>query len=436
MKGKKIFSLLLAAVLVLSMEAAAYEEIQYDNIFDNPLIELLTPIKSEPGAPAEGAVLIQDNIVQQGYTPEGVYSFERFMRYSDGSYSTEYLFDFESYDVEEATNKYPAYIEGDTSGKYVGYVRTDEKKDNGSFYDIYLIDTTGTEVTKTLIGSYLSMFKDMTYERTYILYSARETDGAIERTPISDTVLSEDDLWLLKDGTIYNDGLKFSKLSDEEYALSGYTDVNGKIYFEDPQISYFNYFYNLGYFVTSSNNGGSLDFSTDDYEKGRIFWSTIENVFTGESCNFEDVNITEIYDTGHVLVSVKDEARNETTYIGRLKKPAVVKVTVGGEKVRFDVLPSITEGRTLVPLRAIFEALGASVSWNQETQTVTADKDGLQIVLTIGAGQFTVGGETKSLDVPAQIVDGRTLVPARAVAEAFGCNVDWDGVNSTVIITW
>lgn len=434
MKSKKIFSLLLAFVMLLSLKVVAYEEIQYDNIFDNSLIELVTPMKTEPGAPSEGAVLIQDNLVQQGYTPEGMYSFERFTRYSDGSYNWEYLFDFESYDVEKATNKYPAYIEGDTSGKYVGYIRTDEKKDDGTFFDIYLIDTTGEEVTTILIGSYLSMFNDETYERTYILYSAQEVSGAIERTPLSDVVLTEDDLWLLKDGTVYNDGLKFDRLSDDEYALSGYTDVNGKIYFEDPQVSYFNYFYNLGYLVTISNNGGELDYSTEDYEKGRIFWSTIENIFTGETCNFEDVDISEIFDTGHVLVSVKDEARNETTYIGKLKKPAVIKVTVGGEKVAFDVLPTITEGRTLVPLRAIFEALGAEVLWDGDTQTVTATKGEQKVVLTIGSNQMLAGGEMKTLDVPAQIVDGRTLVPARAIAEAFGCSVDWDGENRTVII--
>ncbi len=434
MKSKKIFSLLLAFMMLLSLKVVAYEEIQYDNIFDNSLIELVTPMKTEPGAPSEGAVLIQDNLVQQGYTPEGMYSFERFTRYSDGSYNWEYLFDFESYEVEKATNKYPAYIEGDTSGKYVGYIRTEEKKDNGTFYDIYLIDTTGEEVTTILIGSYLSMFNDETYERTYILYSTQEVSGAIERTPLSDVVLTEDDLWLLKDGTNYNDGLKFDRLSDDEYALSGYTDVNGKIYFEDPQVSYFNYFYNLGYLVTISNNGGELDYSTEDYEKGRIFWSSIENIFTGETCNFEDVDVSEIFDTGHVLVSVKDEARNETTYIGKLKKPAVIKVTVGGEKVLFDVLPTITEGRTLVPLRAIFEALGAEVFWDGDTQTVTATKGAQEVVLTIGSNQMLAGGEIKTLDVPARIVDGRTLVPARAIAEAFGCSVDWDGENRTVII--
>ncbi|MBO5370356.1 MAG: copper amine oxidase N-terminal domain-containing protein, partial [Clostridia bacterium] len=71
---------------------------------------------------------------------------------------------------------------------------------------------------------------------------------------------------------------------------------------------------------------------------------------------------------------------------------------LNGEKVLFDVLPTITDGRTLVPLRAIFEALGAKVEWNGETQTITATKDDKTVVLTIGSNEMTVDGETKTLD--------------------------------------
>ena len=102
--------------------------------------------------------------------------------------------------------------------------------------------------------------------------------------------------------------------------------------------------------------------------------------------------------------------------------------------ISFDQQPIIENGRTLVPLRAIFEALGADVTWDSATQTVTATKGTKKISLTIGSTKMSVDGVIKTLDVSAKLLGGRTLVPVRAVSEAFGCNVEWDGANQTVII--
>ncbi len=90
--------------------------------------------------------------------------------------------------------------------------------------------------------------------------------------------------------------------------------------------------------------------------------------------------------------------------------------------------------RILVPARAVFEALGASVNWNEITHTVTAVYDNDIISLKIDSDQMTVNNQIKTLDVPAMVINDRTLVPARAVSEAFGCSVKWDEVYSTVII--
>ena len=108
---------------------------------------------------------------------------------------------------------------------------------------------------------------------------------------------------------------------------------------------------------------------------------------------------------------------------------------VNGKNVYFDQLPILDNGRTLVPLRAIFEALGANVNWDGTTQTVTASKGGTNISLQIGSNQLYVNGSAKTLDVPAKLINSRTLVPVRAISEAFGCKVDWDGNSQTVIIT-
>lgn len=112
----------------------------------------------------------------------------------------------------------------------------------------------------------------------------------------------------------------------------------------------------------------------------------------------------------------------------------VITVKVNNKNVSFDQPPVLENGRTLVPLRAIFEALGAKVDWDQNTQTVTASKGDINISLQIGSANMNVNGENKVLDVPAKIAGGRTLVPVRAISEAFGCDVNWDGATKTVII--
>ncbi|MEG1662326.1 MAG: copper amine oxidase N-terminal domain-containing protein, partial [Clostridiales bacterium] len=113
--------------------------------------------------------------------------------------------------------------------------------------------------------------------------------------------------------------------------------------------------------------------------------------------------------------------------------PAVT-VLVNGSKVAMDVLPIIEDGRTLVPVRAVGEALGASVEWNQKTRKVTVKNSQDTIVLTIDSNAATVSGLPKPLDVPARIVAGRTVIPLRFVSENFGARVTWDQASYTVTI--
>ena len=114
---------------------------------------------------------------------------------------------------------------------------------------------------------------------------------------------------------------------------------------------------------------------------------------------------------------------------------SVITVKVNGSSIAFDQPPVLENGRTLVPLRAIFEALGANVQWDGNTQTVMATKNGVIISLQIGSTQMYVNENVKTLDVPAKLINSRTLVPVRAISEAFGCTVDWDGNTQTVLIT-
>ena len=97
--------------------------------------------------------------------------------------------------------------------------------------------------------------------------------------------------------------------------------------------------------------------------------------------------------------------------------------------------PVIVNDRTLVPLRAIFEAMGAEVAWDDATKTVNATREDTTISLTIGSDQLYVNGEAVTIDVPAQIINDRTMIPVRAIAESFGCNVNWNQKAKRVAIT-
>ncbi len=113
-------------------------------------------------------------------------------------------------------------------------------------------------------------------------------------------------------------------------------------------------------------------------------------------------------------------------------------VTLNGEALAFDESAFIENGRTLVPMRGIFEAVGASVYWDDEKQTVFASrtKDGETTYVTLQIGTTAFINETEfALDVPAKLVGDRTFVPLRFVIEALGEKVDWDESTSTVIIT-
>lgn len=111
-----------------------------------------------------------------------------------------------------------------------------------------------------------------------------------------------------------------------------------------------------------------------------------------------------------------------------------VDLYVDNVKIETDTPPMIVSNRTLVPVRAIFEALGADMTWDGETRTATGKNTDKTVVIQIGSATAYVNGEATTLDVPAQIINNRTMVPARFVSEALGANVYWDGATQTVRI--
>ena len=111
-----------------------------------------------------------------------------------------------------------------------------------------------------------------------------------------------------------------------------------------------------------------------------------------------------------------------------------ISVLLNGEKLSFDVPPTEINGRVLVPVRVIFEALGATVDWDDATQTVLARKGETIVVLQLDNTLMMVNETQVTLDVAATEIGGRTLVPVRAISEAFGTKVDWDDSTQSVIL--
>ncbi|MCR8631433.1 stalk domain-containing protein [Paenibacillus radicis (ex Xue et al. 2023)] len=111
-----------------------------------------------------------------------------------------------------------------------------------------------------------------------------------------------------------------------------------------------------------------------------------------------------------------------------------VSVAIDGKLQSYEQPPIIKEGSTLAPLRAIFESVGAAVSWDASTQTATGRKGNTTVSLKIGDRKAVKNGQTIELEVPAQLINGFTLAPARFVGEAFGGELQWDGKSRTVQI--
>ena len=135
---------------------------------------------------------------------------------------------------------------------------------------------------------------------------------------------------------------------------------------------------------------------------------------------------------------VETQTESTTFNINSIVNKSRVKILVyvDGKKVEFDQEPIVINGRTMVPMRAIFEAFGATVSWNNSTQQVIAIKDATELSFIIGEKTMLVNRTNLlNIDVAPVIRNGRTLVPLRVISDALGYNVVWNDPNRVVSIT-
>jgi hypothetical protein len=111
-----------------------------------------------------------------------------------------------------------------------------------------------------------------------------------------------------------------------------------------------------------------------------------------------------------------------------------IRVYVDGRLVNFDVPPQVIQGRVLVPVRGVFEQLGATVDYDARTQHIVALRGSQNVELTIGSRQAQVNGTPHLLDVPAFTINGRTMVPLRFISESLGAEVQWVDASRTILI--
>ncbi len=128
---------------------------------------------------------------------------------------------------------------------------------------------------------------------------------------------------------------------------------------------------------------------------------------------------------------------NEISYLIDNSVNTTINILYNDSRISFHSYgqnPMAINGRTMVPLRSIFEVMGAKVDWDNNTQTATATRGNTTIEVSIGKNCICKNGTAIPTDVPAEIINGRTMIPVRVIVEAFEAKVEWDGMSKTVII--
>ena len=226
-------------------------------------------------------------------------------------------------------------------------------------------------------------------------------------------------IWAKKDPELVN-------ILDDEPDIPKYNTLTNNVYYNTPEFDLDELVVKNGTVENNITIKSTSNFV--DYKNQNFALKEDSEVFT-QLPDFENIPFDKI-------------GLQEYTYVdkyvenGTAPAPSddTIKVIVNDKPVEFDVAPTIINDRTMVPLRAIFEALGADVDWDDATKTITAVKDDTTIKMQIGNDKMTKNGTESTLDSAPVIIDSRTLVPVRAIAESFGSDVSWEAETKTVIV--
>ena len=329
-----------------------------------------------------------------------------------------------------------------------GEIKSFTLNDNSIFYCLYNDDIMQFQIIKCdlnsnneiVLAEKISAYK-LTAINDDLIYSDTSSAGKISGT---DHVTFITNFEVPMPGGWEQDGGRHYVI-DNKIIISGYAapeeyreygryptiilDLNGKAIdvWENCFVRYITKVDDIIYAVIDNmlNDGGGAAASSDTYR--------ITDDFTDKQLSPDEVlrdrttaNITTEQYTDTIVAVILRE--NTTGSFGQYCS----------ELVAFDVPPVKENDHVLVPMRAIFEAAGATVDWDNYTQTVTAKKDDTEISLKIGSNVLYKNGEEIALDATAKIVNNRTLVPISAISEGLNARVEWKETEKAVLIwdTW
>lgn len=189
----------------------------------------------------------------------------------------------------------------------------------------------------------------------------------------------------------------------------------------------------------SANMDYGYDESYDETEKqAEITTGTSDDINTSYDEDYDESGTQDVtsgkYDDISQSYNEEFDESVTNTETPTYSQPNGITVILNGKQLEFDVEPTLINSRTMVPMRVIFEALGANVDWDGATQTAIGVTKNTTIKITIGKDYLLKNNNIVVLDSPAVVISGRTLVPVRAIAESLDCKVEWYGETQVVEI--
>ncbi|MEM3473545.1 MAG: stalk domain-containing protein [archaeon] len=198
----------------------------------------------------------------------------------------------------------------------------------------------------------------------------------------------------------------------------------------------------------SSDTGGSISPSgtvTVNYGDSKTFTITPNSGYKISNVKVDSVSVGVV--SSYTFTNVSSNHTIEAAFEKEITQTIIsLKIgnksfTVNGVSNALDSPPVIKNNRTLLPIRAIIEALGGTVDWEEKTKVVEIKLESNYLKLQIGNVNAYVNGVQKLIDplnskVVPEIINGRTMLPLRFVAENLGCDVQWDGTTKTITIEY
>ncbi len=182
------------------------------------------------------------------------------------------------------------------------------------------------------------------------------------------------------------------------------------------------------------NTAGEYFYITDNVsnEYGSYYsWISADGIY------YTKVSGSHIFRNGGNVLFTSDYTGGEYIYktiLNERLKTSGIYVKLNGCILSFETPPIMQNDTTLVPIRFLFEQMGAAVDWNGDTETASISDGNTTVTFTIGDAAATVNGKPVEMTVPAQLIDDKTMVPVRFLSEALGRTVTGDGEKDTVII--